>query len=178
MKTCNVCKQEKPLGEFIKANKSKKTGQLYGDGRKSICLECSAVRKRKWIAAMSPDKRRAFMARNAEAAKLWSRKRPFYQRAMKANLHARRVGAKGTVTESDVVAAWKAWDGKCWCCGSVPTETDHFRPLNGASGGKNTPDNLRPICRDCNQKRSHRWHGETVANKEAKLLKALKELLA
>lgn len=178
MKTCRICKKRKPQEEFIRSNKSKKTGQYYGDGRKSICKKCALERKQEWLASMPADKRRAFMDGQAKCAKRWTLKRPFYQRAMKANLHARRIGAEGIVTEADVVAAWKAWNDKCWCCGRDATETDHFRPLNGGSGGKNTPDNLRPICRECNQKRSHKWHGEAIANKEAKMLKALKDLLA
>jgi len=66
----------------------------------------------------------------------------------------------------------------CWCCGRDAAEVDHFRPINKHGGGTNTADNIRPICRECNQKRSHKWHGEAVAKKESKLLKALKELLA
>lgn len=105
-------------------------------------------------------------------------KRPFYQKAAKANLHAKRVGASGTITEQEVSDVWQAWKGLCWCCGCEASEVDHFRPINKTGGGTNTADNIRPICRECNQKRSHKWHGEAIANKEAKMLKALKELLA
>ena len=36
---------------------------------------------------------------------------------------------------------------------------------------------LRPICRECNQKRSHQWHGLRQARLEADLLKKIKVLL-
>ena len=90
---------------------------------------------------------------------------------------ARRVGAKGKVSGKDVLAVWKMYGNRCWCCGQAATEIDHYRPINKKAGGTNTKDNLRPICRECNQKRSHFWHGDDVAVKEAGLLKRLKELL-
>lgn len=46
------------------------------------------------------------------------------------------------------------------------TQTE-YRQHNGS------PD----LSRECNQKRSHEWHGEAVAIKEAKLLRKLKRML-
>ena len=177
MKTCIKCGEIKPLSQFVRANINPKTGRHFGDGYKTFCLSCSAKRKKQIIQDMTEDERLKYNEKKAKSSMEWSKKRPFYQRAMKANLHARRVGAIGTVTEEDVIDAWMAFDNKCWCCGYKAEETDHLRPLNRCSGGTNTRNNLRPICRECNQKRSHKWHGESVANKEAKLLKKIKELL-
>jgi len=178
MKTCSRCKEEKPLAEFLKSKKNPKTGKRYGDGRRPVCKACAQAGWMKWRDLMSEQERRAFMDDRAAKQKAWDKKRPFYQKAAKANLHARRVGASGMVTEQEVSTMWREWKGLCWCCGYEATEVDHFRPLNKCGGGENTPYNLRPICRECNQKRSHRWHGEAIANKEATMLKALKELLA
>ena len=178
MKTCTKCNEEKPLSAFLKSKKNPKTGKRYGDGRRPVCKACAQEKWMKWRDMMSEQDRRAFMDERAAKQKAWDMKRPFYQKAAKANLHAKRVGASGTVTEQEVSDSWQAWKGLCWCCGREASEVDHFRPINKTGGGTNTADNIRPICRDCNQKRSHKWHGEAIANKEAKMLKALKELLA
>jgi hypothetical protein len=53
--------------------------------------------------------------------------------------------------EADVRQVWERWQGKCWACGCPVTEV----------GG--------------NQKRSHKWHGTEIAEKEAALLQQLKE---
>ena len=46
---------------------------------------------------------------------------------------------------------WKKAQGKCQICGSgYALEIDHQLPK--AMGGKNTPDNLRLLCRSCNQR--------------------------
>jgi len=45
------------------------------------------------------------------------------------------------------------------------------------AGGTNTPDNIRPICRECNHKRSQQWRGNAMAEQEANLLKQIKILL-
>lgn len=178
MKTCTKCNEEKPLSAFLKSKKNPKTGKRYGDGRRPVCKACAQADWMKWRSLMSEQERRAFMDDRAAKQKAWDKKRPHYQKAAKANLHARRVKASGVVSEQEVAAVWYEWNGLCWCCGCEATEVDHFRPINRAGGGTNTADNIRPICRECNQKRSHKWHGETIANKEAKMLKALKELLA
>jgi len=49
--------------------------------------------------------------------------------------------------------------------------------LIGLCPGHDPADNLRPICRECNQKRSHFWHGDELAEKEAAMLKQIKNLL-
>ena len=69
------------------------------------------------------------------------------------------------------------WDGKCWTCGCIATQLDHVRPINRKAGGTNTADNIRPICQECNQKRSHGWHGDAIAEQEASLLKQIKEVI-
>ena len=113
----------------------------------------------------------------SEREKAYRDGRPHAKRAKWANLHAKRVGAVGILHANDVSECWESNGGKCWVCGFPAMELDHFRPINKAGGGANTADNIRPICRECNQKRSHQWHGEEIATKEAKLLRQLKRLL-
>ena len=82
-----------------------------------------------------------------------------------------------TLCEQDVADCWEKWNGMCWVCGMDADQMDHFRPINSGAGGTNTPDNIRPICKECNQKRDHGWHGEQIAVREAAMLKQIKELI-
>ena len=86
------------------------------------------------------------------------------------------MGASGEVSATDVEAAWKQYNGKCWVCGDNADELDHYRPLNKTGGGNNTADNIRPICGECNHKRHRAWINDEIAQKEAVMLKALKRL--
>ena len=176
MKTCNKCKTEKPMDAFPQSQ-FKKDGSREGDGRRAVCKACANEERNLRMASWSPEKLDAYKKRQLRHIRRWDKEHPHVVKASKANLHAKRVGAEGKVTSEDVRQAWDTWNGKCWVCGISATELDHYRPINCKGGGANTADNIRPICRECNQKRSHRWHGEDVAEKEAGLLRQLKALL-
>jgi len=177
MRKCNKCGKTKADNAFSPSQPSGKQGGRKGDGLRRVCKDCTAKQQRDYIANLPATKRDAIRRKRVGQVKEWNRNNPAYQKAAKANLHARRVGAKGKVSGKDVLAVWEMYGNQCWCCGQAATEIDHYRPINKAAGGTNTKDNLRPICRECNQKRSHFWHGDEVAVKEAGLLKQLKELL-
>jgi len=172
-KRCRICNEAKPVSEFGRTRFRQCGKQRVGDGYRTYCRSCHALRAHKRRAAMTENEKRE--AARKEAA--WRAAHPHSLRARWANKHAKKVGAVGTLTESDVVSAWAAWGGLCWVCGCQANSLDHHRPLNGKSGGTNTPDNIRPICRECNQKRSHEWYGEETAIKEAQMLKDLKHML-
>jgi len=176
MKTCTKCGQTKPLGDFHRSQ-SRKDGKRYGDGRRSICKACSGRYDKAMRASWTDAQRKAVVQRNAEYLSRWLKDKPWYKKAAAANLHAKRVGAIGVLTRDEVGSVWESWNGRCWVCGCEASEVDHYRPINGNGGGTNTADNIRPICRECNQKRSHEWHGETIAEREASLLRQIKELL-
>jgi 5-methylcytosine-specific restriction endonuclease McrA len=175
-KTCNKCQTAKPLDQFHKSQRGK-SGQRWGDGYRCVCKACANAKQLAWLASLPDERRRAIRKRHNQKTREWDRRNPHAVKASKANLHAKRVGASGRVSAKDVEAAWKQWGGKCWVCGFLATELDHYRPINGNGGGANTADNIRPICRECNQKRSHKWHGDEIAVKEAALLKRVKSLL-
>ena len=175
-KTCTVCRKPKPLSQFY-ASQVLPSGKRRGDGLRMVCKGCCNAKKREWVASMTKEQKAEYLRRKNEQTRIWHKQNPLTVKANHANLHARRVGATGRVTVNDVDAAWRRWDGKCWVCDSVADEVDHFRPINNGSGGTNTADNIRPICRECNQKRSHKWHGAAIAEKEAALLKQLKIIL-
>ena len=176
MKTCTKCGQAKPPGDFHRSQR-RKDGTRYGDGRRSICKECSVQYDKEMRESWTDARRKEIVKKNTEALKKRLKDKPWYKKAAAANLHAKRVGATGVLTREDVGAVWTAWNGRCWVCGVEVTEIDHYRPINGNGGGTNTSDNIRPICRECNQKRSHEWHGDDIAVKEANLLRQIKELL-
>ena len=173
-KTCKACGKAKPVHQF---QQSSWTGP---DGERSRIGKCNACRWEERKASMSKwpaNKQKAEKQRWQAAARRWDAKHPESPRASKSNLHAKRVGAPGILKASDVLAVWNEWGGLCWVCGVHAQEVDHVRPINRMAGGTNTPDNIRPICRECNQKRSHKWHGMDIAEKEAGLLKQIKQLL-
>ena len=177
MRTCRKCRESKadelfPLSGFRKDGLTRK-----GDGRRVICQACVSASKQARIDGWSASKRAAYLDAMRKRTRAWQQKKPHHYRAHHANLQAQRRGADGLVTAADVQSAWERWGGVCWCCGEAATQVDHFRPINKQAGGKNTAGNIRPICADCNHKRSHRWHGEDIAAREAVLLKQLKELL-
>ena len=177
MRKCNKCGEAKQDKDFSPSQMDKATGCRKGDGLRRVCKDCTALRQRKYIASLPAAKRDAVRKTRVKQVKAWNKNNPAYQKAAKANLHAKRVGAKGKVSGKDVIAVWEKYGDRCWCCGSEATEIDHYRPINKKSGGTNTADNLRPICRECNQKRSHFWHGDDIATREANLLKQIKNLL-
>jgi 5-methylcytosine-specific restriction endonuclease McrA len=122
---------------------------------------------------MSNAQRKASNARTLE----WRRNNPFFRKSMQVNARARKRGITGRVYAADIAECWAKWGGLCWVCGDEASELDHFRPVGRGAGGTNTPDNLRPICRECNHKRSQQWRGNAMAEQEANLLKQIKILL-
>ena len=173
MKRCKQCGKSKPYDAYFKSGFLADGKTRKGDGRRCVCKACVAEARRKRMAAWSEGERE--VARNRSAQ--WRERKPHHYRAHHANLQAKRRGANGVVTAEDVHNAWERWGGKCWICVDDATQVDHFRPINKQAGGTNTADNIRPICADCNHKRSHRWHGADLAEREATLLKQIKELL-
>lgn len=92
----------------------------------------------------------------AEVEKLWNP--TLVKRSSRgANLDKRyiAVGVKASV--------WKRDQGKCRICGSQSRlEIDHIQPF--ASGGKSSLENLRLLCRNCNQRAGIKYFGSKHLN--------------
>lgn len=81
MKTCNTCKQDKPISDFYKLKKNK-------DGLNNQCKACYNARIRKWR-KKNPDKRKAHK-------KKWRADNP-----EKVNAMQRRAGRNDTANLTD-----------------------------------------------------------------------------
>ncbi len=80
--------------------------------------------------------------------------KPVVQRRSTANVPNRYIPAK---TKQQV---WLASSGKCQNCSSTfALELDHVVPF--AKGGSNNAENLRLLCRNCNQRKAIKAYGGT-----------------
>lgn len=176
-KQCSKCHENKRLSAFGPSDWNKARTKRQGDGHRQECKACQRERKRQSRGRWTPERTKAASVRQQEIARQWDSEHPHSLRARRSNLSAKRRGAKDVLTEKDVALVWDRFGGKCWVCGRTATEVDHYRTLNKAAGGTNTPDNIRPVCRYCNQRRLHQWRGVEFAEKEAKALRELQDKL-
>lgn len=79
------------------------------------------------------------------------------RRALSINKRAFRKGAKQFITGMELFGRVLLYNGKCWICGAHWENIDHVKPLS--LGGENIPCNLRPICKNCNNKKYNHWYG-------------------
>jgi len=175
-KTCKQCEKQKPTESFPKSDWLKSKKARVGDGFRPVCKQC--VRENILAAESKWDIDRVQSAKQMRlrAVRKWRKNHPISAKASYANSHAKHIGATGVLTMEEVRVVWDQYGGKCWVCGDSANQLDHIIPLNKKGGGTNTPGNIRPICNECNHKRSHKWKGHAVANKEAELLKQIKQL--
>lgn len=73
------------------------------------------------------------------------------------NNRARKMGDPNRITLADVEAMWATYGRACLRCESPDKPTiDHVTPVS--KGGLNTPDNIQPLCAECNN-----WkHNKTI----------------
>lgn len=86
-------------------------------------------------------------------AKSWSDRHPEAKLAHVHNRRAKKLANGGTYTESEWIALKRKYDYRCLCCFKQEPEIwltiDHVVPI--AAGGRNSIDNLQPLCLHCNQ---------------------------
>lgn len=172
-KKCSKCGEEKDSALFYPKPDTRKH---EGDGLLAACKSCIAAQQRERRIRLGAK----LLSRQREWGKRSRKKHVLYYKAKGANQRSlklfRRDGIdRGFHSEDDLRAVLLSNDGKCWICGCLADQFDHVIPM--AVGGSNLAHNIKPICRECNHKRSQDWFGEKVAIREAKLLKQIKELL-
>lgn len=71
------------------------------------------------------------------------------------NRRAKKRAVGGRVTKQEWIDLLYKYGNKCLCCGrtDIPLEQDHVIPLNP---GKHSIDNLQPLCRSCNARKSRK----------------------
>jgi hypothetical protein len=127
MKTCNLCKRDKPLDSFY-ASKN----PSHKDGRQYYCKVCAKAKSAAWVAA-NPERVRA----NAAARKA---KNPDGHR----NGHLRRMYG---ITQLDYERMLSTQEGRCACCGSTePGRYGHFL----VDHDHDTGDIRGLLCHPCN----------------------------
>jgi 5-methylcytosine-specific restriction endonuclease McrA len=77
---------------------------------------------------------------------------PEKKRAKENNRKARIYGNGGRYTDREWIELCAAYDNRCLCCGEKTKLTvDHVVPVS--KGGRNSIDNIQPLCQSCNSKK-------------------------
>jgi 5-methylcytosine-specific restriction endonuclease McrA len=99
-------------------------------------------------------------ARVKEIQRKWRKKNPHLKRAYDIVHSSKRRAMKrntGSFTHTEWINLCKQYGNKCLCCNKKkPLTADHVIPL--ILGGKNTIENIQPLCGPCNSKK----HTKTV----------------
>ena len=96
-----------------------------------------------------------------ERTNRWTRENPEKARKNKALHEARKRGAEGKYSVSDIRKLLKHQNGLCVYCGKNITDcytVDHIHPLS--RGGSNWPDNIQLLCSSCNCSKNNKTHEE------------------
>lgn len=91
------------------------------------------------------------------SCKRWRTAHPEERRALEAVRRARKAGAHGRYTATDIRRIRTQQRDKCACCKTSlkgKGEIDHIEPL--ARGGSNEPRNLQLLCGPCNSTKNAR----------------------
>lgn len=147
LKWCCDCGEFKVIGEFGK-NAARK------DGLAAYCRDCLNRRGRRsrekpGAAPIRAESKRQWRARNKERTRAASIRNGGKRRA-------RLKGASAVPFTAEQLAQKMSYYGnRCFFCSAPAVEVDHFKPLS--KGGAHILSNLRPICKECNCKKSNKW---------------------
>lgn len=128
---------------------------LYKGSRQ--CKECRRVRVAESYQRHSERRQtdmREYKLRNPEAVKAANR-RWFENNRERANLTSRlkkqRRRAAGNLTVADWRTVLNLYGNRCLACGANEVTIDHIVPIS--RGGRNTVDNVQPLCGTCNTRK-------------------------
>jgi 5-methylcytosine-specific restriction endonuclease McrA len=100
------------------------------------------------------DWRQANKEKKRSQINTWRTNNPEKARNHVRTRRARRHGAHGHATPTQVAARVEYFGGRCAYCGGPYESIDHAIPL--ARGGTHWPSNLRPACMSCNAQKGAR----------------------
>lgn len=177
-KQCKICKTIKPETMFYK-------NPSYSDGREHRCKECRKAYQRKWrednrqhhreysrqYYKDNQEERSAYYKQwcidnaehKAEYDRQWKKDNPEKTKDNRRVANARRrallANAEGDYTPQEWRNLKRKYKNTCLKCGKKPPEVkitpDHVVPL--ASGGKNSIDNIQPLCWGCNAQKQNTY---------------------
>ena len=147
----------------------------------SDCREAWRVYQASWVARnkqKTRETKRAWYARNREqadkASAEWKARHPEYynewkraggQRKRREAERRREAMLRGATaaarfTPEQLEQRMSMFPG-CWVCGGLKEQVDHVKPVS--KGGPHILANLRPICSDCNLRKSAKWPFDPAA---------------
>ena len=126
----------------------------------SACKQCASKEGKQWYENNKEkklSKAQEWLNKNkermAELTSRWYRNNPEKVKARTHNRRAREKQVEGKFTKEELGNLYRKYDNKCLCCGKQGKLTpDHVIPLS--KGGKNTIDNIQPLCLTCNLKKA------------------------
>ena len=150
MRTCTICKEEKPLVEFNKNNRTK-------DALSPYCRPCQAQKKREWSAANKEHVKEyrafhyaEFKEDEAESGASYRKANPHKRNHWQAKRRSRMsIGLTPTEKEQIENMYWLVRDLKA--ISGQDYHVDHIHPLS--KGGLHHPDNLQVLPADINIKK-------------------------
>lgn len=165
-KQCTKCGEFKPLADFSKCSFDPRYKNQ--NRHRPHCKACRVRDTAGWQRS-NVDKKRANHTRWSEAnrEKVLASSSKYYHankrkhQALLTRRRARKHGAGGRYTATDVRRIYDAQRGLCYYCGAALNGTyhaDHMTPL--ARGGSNDPSNMCCACPSCNLRKNRRTADE------------------
>lgn len=122
---------------------------------------------RDWRDQQIPERPRNYEAqphvkvRKAKEHRAWAQTHPELKKSHEHKRRARKRGAEGSYSPSDLIRIMGEQQGICFYCNDSITKSytiDHFIPL--ARGGSNWPDNIKLACKPCNSQKHDKLPSE------------------
>ena len=140
MKTCSKCKTEKLYSAFSKC-RSNADGYMY------YCKQCYNIYVKVWNANVVKKTKNNWLYNTDKGAATRHKNKRIYRERRR---NRRRSTDGYTLSEWNEI---KTFYGCCVCCGkTTDISADHVIPA--AIGGKDSADNIQPLCRPCNSLKS------------------------